>query len=177
MIKNDPSKRTSFIVNPSKINANLANVPLSDLLDEFVYPTVQELFAFYTNPKTAACSKVDGWGLYSIEKEYERLKFSPNKWRISTLNKNYQYSSTYPAHLIIPQNFSDHQLEAVFRFRSKGRIPALVWVHPETQAVLARCAQPSVGLRMKRCPEDELLLETIRTLSGTKVPEKRTLLF
>ncbi|XP_064525836.1 myotubularin-related protein 1 isoform X7 [Pseudopipra pipra] len=37
----------------------------------------------------------------------------------------------------------------------------LSWIHPESQATITRCSQPSVGPNDKRCKEDEKYLQTI----------------
>jgi hypothetical protein len=56
---------------------------------------------------------------------------------------------------------TDEDIQGVAQFRSMGRIPAGVWRHPRTGAVIARCAQPLVGLNSKRSAFDEKLLRCI----------------
>ena len=64
--------------------------------------------------------------------------------------------------LIVVQR-SDDILKGSAKFRSKGRIPALCWVHPGNGATLHRSAQPRTGfLRFTRCKEDEALVQSIR---------------
>lgn len=99
-----------------------------------------------------------------------------DKWRITTSNIDYHLSESYPSLLVVPAAISDAQLESVFHYRSRGRIPgkvnrvctyllALIWIHPTNKAPLLRCSQPSVGLTQKRCTEDEQLFEAIRAAS------------
>jgi hypothetical protein len=40
----------------------------------------------------------------------------------------------------------DAKLKVVCKFRSRQRLPAVVWQHPVTKATLSRCAQPLPGL-------------------------------
>lgn len=46
------------------------------------------------------------------------------------------------------------------RFRSKGRLPALTYLH-SNKASICRCSQPLSGFSA-RCLEDEQMLEAIR---------------
>ena len=55
----------------------------------------------------------------------------------------------------------NNKLEAVFQFRSKGRVPCLVWVDGAGGAALFRCGQPSVGLTSARCGADEEFMAAI----------------
>jgi myotubularin-related protein 1/2 len=54
------------------------------------------------------------------------------------------------------------QIVAAAAFRSRGRLPAVTYLHGPTKAVLTRSAQPLVGITQKNCPEDELLLNLYR---------------
>lgn len=59
----------------------------------------------------------------------------------------------------------DERMEAVFEFRSKGRVPCLVWVDGASGAALFRCGQPSVGLTSARCGADEEFMASIARAS------------
>ena len=53
-------------------------------------------------------------------------------------------------------------LEEVAKFRSRGRVPALVWRDARTGVTVTRCSQPNAGLNhAKRSAADERLLEAI----------------
>lgn len=73
----------------------------------------------------------------------------------------YKLCDTYPEILGVPALADDPMLEVVAGFRSRGRLPVLSWIHPETHATVTRCAQPLVGMTGKRCTEDEKYLSYI----------------
>ncbi|KAL6075474.1 Carrier protein, mitochondrial [Balamuthia mandrillaris] len=104
---------------------------------------------------------VDGWRLYDPWRDFNRMGIPNEEWRITELNRQYELCDTYPRVLCIPRAITPQELITISRFRSKGRIPALCWMHPLNKAVLCRCSQPLVGLG-KRLHEDELLLRYIR---------------
>eukprot|EP00004_Rigifila_ramosa_P020806 TRINITY_DN5442_c0_g1_i2.p1 TRINITY_DN5442_c0_g1~~TRINITY_DN5442_c0_g1_i2.p1 ORF type:complete len:296 (+),score=46.84 TRINITY_DN5442_c0_g1_i2:781-1668(+) len=63
------------------------------------------------------------------------------------------------------------QIRGVAAFRSRGRIPVLCWMSPDSQThtsppVLCRCSQPQVGISGKRCLEDEDFLLAINNATG-----------
>ncbi|ETE65674.1 Myotubularin-related protein 2, partial [Ophiophagus hannah] len=67
----------------------------------------------------------------------------PNEsWRMTSINEQYELCDTYPALLVVPANIPDEELKKVAAFRSRGRIPVLSWIHPESQATITRCSQP-----------------------------------
>ncbi|XP_045503305.1 myotubularin-related protein 4 isoform X1 [Colias croceus] len=91
--------------------------------------------------------------------ELERLGFSPKgPWRVTAANAEYKLCSSYPPLLIVPATIGDEQLESVARFRAMRRIPAVVWRHRGTGAVIARSSQPEVGWFGWRSSDDEGLL-------------------
>ena len=94
--------------------------------------------------------------------EVSRLGFDlSSSWRISSLNQDLQFCPTYPPDILVPACISDQVLEKVASFRSAKRIPAVVWRHVITGAVLARCSQPEVGWLGWRSAEDEDLVRAI----------------
>ncbi|KAJ1524366.1 hypothetical protein ONE63_010867 [Megalurothrips usitatus] len=97
-----------------------------------------------------------------FRKEVERLQFDLcGAWRISKANENGELCSSYPRELLVPSCIKDEELKTGARFRSYGRVPAVVWRHTGNGAVLARCSQPEVGWLGWRSPEDEELLKAI----------------
>ena len=40
-----------------------------------------------------------------------------------------QFSPTYPARLVVPTRISDTTLQYAVKFRSKGRLPVLTYLH------------------------------------------------
>lgn len=72
-----------------------------------------------------------------------------------------QYSATYPALLVVPTNVSDSVLRYAGEYRSRQRIPALVYRHPINNCSITRSSQPTPGLRGNRNPQDERLVAAI----------------
>eukprot|EP00468_Gymnochlora_sp_CCMP2014_P000851 CAMPEP_0167739996 /NCGR_PEP_ID=MMETSP0110_2-20121227/30_1 /TAXON_ID=629695 /ORGANISM="Gymnochlora sp., Strain CCMP2014" /LENGTH=520 /DNA_ID=CAMNT_0007623837 /DNA_START=1 /DNA_END=1560 /DNA_ORIENTATION=+ len=108
--------------------------------------------------------KFDGWGVYDLKREYRRqgIKEESTQWRISTVNAQYEICESYPKLLVVPKAATDPLLRNVAKFRSKGRIPVCTWYHKQNQCMMARCAQPLVGLTGKQNKSDQHLFELIR---------------
>lgn len=66
---------------------------------------------------------------------------------------------TYPKHLFVPKTATMQILMGSSRFRSKGRLPVLSYLH-NNKASICRCSQPLSGFSA-RCVEDENLLNCI----------------
>ena len=81
-------------------------------------------------------------------------------WVHSNLNEEYGLCDTYPSHLYFPVSASTQVIIASSKFRSRGRLPVLSYLHAENQAALTRCSQPLSGFSA-RCVEDEQMLEAI----------------
>ena len=103
----------------------------------------------------------NGWSVYDQAEELRRLGLPNESWTISRANEKYQLCDTYPAVLGVPAMISGEELVEVAKFRSKGRIPVLSWLHPDSLASITRCSQPLVGVAGKRCREDERLVQNI----------------
>jgi hypothetical protein len=125
--------------------------------------SIENLLAFnYTPPPGSPENKIDGWDLYDVRAEFRRQGISEKSvdlgWRISTINKDYSFSPTYPALLVVPSKISDNTLKYAANFRSRARIPTLSYLHPINNCTITRSSQPFVGLRMKRSIQDERLV-------------------
>ena len=110
---------------------------------------------------------------FNPKEEYERIGLTvKNGWKLSRINKNYEYSNTYPSSFVVPEKCTKELLLKVSQFRSRGRIPVTVWMHPVNHASLTRCAQPRVGISIfkskSRCNFDENLIDLIRENSFNK---------
>ena len=132
-----------------------------ELLQRQSFPHFYELFAFYYRPKYLESLENPLKAAFDIENEYQRMKIPAQLWRISHINQEYTYCSTYPSKIIIPTEVSDEQLKEVFPFRSKGRMAILTYFHTNT-ATITRCAQPRVGVTNARSEADESLMDYIR---------------
>ncbi|XP_051636101.1 myotubularin-related protein 2 isoform X3 [Manacus candei] len=103
----------------------------------------------------------NGWKVYDPIWEYRRQGIPNESWRLTKINERYELCDTYPAILAVPVSIPDEELKRVASFRSRGRIPVLSWIHPESQATITRCSQPMVGVSGKRSKEDEKYLQAI----------------
>lgn len=95
-------------------------------------------------------------------REVERLGFDLNgSWRISHANEDFKLCPSYPPKLLVPCCISDETLQNVANFRGSRRLPAVVWRHRKSGAVIARCSQPEVGWLGWRNTKDEQLLKAL----------------
>lgn len=101
----------------------------------------------------------DGWSLYPIEKQLERLP--ADEWRISDVNVDFQVCPTYPEKVIVPKLVEDDSIKTIGAFRRSGRFPVLSYFHEKNGAVLMRSSQPMVGPNSKRCKEDERMINAV----------------
>lgn len=60
----------------------------------------------------------------------------------------------------MPKGVSKTLITGTSKFRSKGRLPVLSYLHEGSSAAICRCAQPLSGLTA-RCNEDEEFLQCI----------------
>jgi hypothetical protein len=126
---------------------------------------------------------VKGWALYDAKAEFRRQgiseKLADRGWRISNINKDYAFSPTYPALLVVPSKISDNTIKYAGAFRSRARIPVLTYLHPVNNCTITRSSQPFVGIRGKRSIQDERLVgacfsastEFPDTSSAAQVPD------
>ncbi|CAL1295648.1 unnamed protein product [Larinioides sclopetarius] len=128
-------------------------------LQQYAFPISNKLplFTFEYEGKYA----LNGWTVYEPIAEYKRQGLPTESWKITKINEHYDLCDTYPAILAVPAAATDEDLRAVANFRSRGRIPVLSWIHPESQASITRCSQPLVGVSSKRCKEDERYIQMI----------------
>ncbi|KAF2020595.1 phosphatases II [Aaosphaeria arxii CBS 175.79] len=125
---------------------------------------LDRLLAFSYVPKPPE-DKFNGWEIYDARREWKRLGISPKDsekgWRISEINKDYKYSKTYPELLVVPTKISDNVLNYAGNYRSRARIPVLVYRHPINNCSITRSSQPQPGIQGKRNPQDEKLVAAI----------------
>lgn len=97
-----------------------------------------------------------------FHREVRRLEFNTNtSWRICTMNMEFKLCPSYPRYILVPMCITDDMLQNVAAFRSARRIPAIVWRHKASGAVVGRCSQPEVGWLGWRNTKDEQLLKAI----------------
>lgn len=115
-------------------------------------------------------SKIDD----DFRKEVKRLEFDINgTWRISQVNADFNLCPSYPRLMLVPCCISDETLQNVATFRSSRRIPAVVWRHKTSGAVIARCSQPEVGWLGWRNSMDEQLLKALADACAFDKGEQR----
>lgn len=125
--------------------------------------SITNLFAFdFQSPYPEF---LDGWVIYDIAIDYDRMGIPNADWRISSINAEYLLCPTYPQKLVVPAKITGQQLLAASKFRSNARIPVLVWKHPSKSVTITRCSQPLSGLTGSRCEEDEKLINLIAASS------------
>lgn len=94
--------------------------------------------------------------------EVTRLGFDlKGSWRISTANTDFKLCPSYPQKLLVPCCITDEMLHNIANFRGSRRLPAVVWRHQKSGAILARCSQPEVGWLGWRNYKDEQLLKAL----------------
>ncbi|KAI9024070.1 Myotubularin-like phosphatase domain-containing protein [Hyaloraphidium curvatum] len=126
--------------------------------------SIESLFSFYYSPVVPFTS-TGGWKVYDPAKEFARqgLGTATREWRLTDINDDYSFSPTYPRVLAVPAKISDAVLSYAVKFRSKGRLPALSYLHRKNMISITRASQPLSGLSSKRSVQDEKLVECIFT--------------
>lgn len=129
---------------------------------------IRAFYAFDYKPNTLEQNlETRGWDIYNPIEEYKRqglITQAETYWRVSNINEDYKYCSSYPNILLVPSTISDNVLKHAGKFRSKLRIPSVVYRHRASVNgnVIARCSQPLVGLNLQnRSIQDEKLISEI----------------
>lgn len=120
----------------------------------------QNLYCFQYTSSSEELQKSSGWDFFKLENEFKRMRVPNDEWQLCKMNKNYELCDTYPNQFYVPSSVDKAVLLGSSRFRSKGRLPALTYLHPN-KASICRCSQPLAGFSA-RCVEDEQLLQEIR---------------
>ncbi|WFD42519.1 hypothetical protein MPSI1_001164 [Malassezia psittaci] len=121
--------------------------------------SVEKMYAFQApRPSPSA-----GWSLYNPSVEFKRMGVgsSSKEWRFSSINSDYTLIPTYPALLVEPALTGDSTLVYASKYRSRGRIPTLTYLHWRGHGSITRCSQPLVGLKQNRSIQDEKLVSAI----------------
>lgn len=125
----------------------------------------KDLYCFtYTSTKDVP--KSYGWDFFNLEQEYKRMGVPNEEWNLTNMNKKYELCDTYPRYLYVPAGVTTSILIGSSKFRSKGRLPVLSYLHRNNKAVICRCSQPLSGFSA-RCFEDEQLLNCILKTNPT----------
>lgn len=138
---------------------NHARRQLFEKITQFAFPLNNKMTLFAHEYE--GTFKENGWDVYDAVAELKRQGLPNDSWKISKINENYAFSDTYPAVFAVPAVATDTDLHHTAQFRSRGRLPVLSWMHPESQATINRSSQPLVGVAGKRSKEDERYLQMI----------------
>jgi hypothetical protein len=137
--------------------------------------TAKQLHAAYACADVTNLPDIDGWAVFDAAAEFSRLGFkSPRSshhvsgYRVTSINSNYKMCPTYPSMFIVPAAISDGELRKMSHFRARGRVPAVTFRY-KNDAIIARCSQPLVGLRRKRCGADEAYMVALQRESKGKL--------
>ncbi|KAG9012090.1 hypothetical protein FRB93_002233 [Tulasnella sp. JGI-2019a] len=127
-----------------------------------VITKIEQLYAFDYVPNPPLDSSV-GWNTFNHRDEFARMGIGSRSkaWRFTDINKDYSFCPTYPARMVVPSRISDTTLTYAGKYRSKARIPVLVYLHWASHASITRSSQPMVGLTNNRSVQDEKLIEAI----------------
>uniref|UniRef100_A0A915D9J4 Myotubularin phosphatase domain-containing protein n=1 Tax=Ditylenchus dipsaci TaxID=166011 RepID=A0A915D9J4_9BILA len=110
-----------------------------------------------------------------MEQQFARLLIRCNdKWRISSVNKNFEVCSSYPQMVIVPKGIGDDFLRISATFRDGGRFPVLCYYHHETKSCIVRCSQPLIGPTNRRCKEDETIINSLLSRSKGVIFDTRS---
>jgi len=123
--------------------------------------TIPQLYCFSYNPNKGELRQDTGWNFHDVQAEFQRQGVNGSNWSCCTLNKDYGLCPTYPKYLYVPNTASREIIEGSAKFRSRGRLPVLSYLHTNG-AALIRCAQPLVGMSGVRSVHDEQYVECLR---------------
>uniref|UniRef100_A0AAV1UFR8 Myotubularin phosphatase domain-containing protein n=1 Tax=Peronospora matthiolae TaxID=2874970 RepID=A0AAV1UFR8_9STRA len=100
---------------------------------------------------------------YDAERDYRRLKLlDEDSWMRLYDNSDYTMFPSYPDAFVVPSVLDDDDLRELSAYRSASRIPAVVWRHPHTGALVCRCAQPCTGLSGYIVEADRKLVQALQ---------------
>ncbi|CAL8081785.1 unnamed protein product [Orchesella dallaii] len=134
---------------------------LHQLLVQMCQPeSIEALYCFRYSQGIEDLPREAGWSLFDLQTEFERMGVPNETWTMTLLNKEYELCDTYPRYLYVPTSAPTNVLIGSSRFRSRGRLPVLTYLH-QNKAALCRCSQPLSGFSA-RCVEDENLLVCVQ---------------
>lgn len=90
---------------------------------------IKDLYCFQYTSSNENLPQNYGWGFYKLETEFKRMNVPNEQWTKTTLNENYELCDTYPNTIYVPSAATTAILLGSSRFRSKGRLPVLTYLH------------------------------------------------
>jgi len=122
--------------------------------------SIEELYCFQYRAK-GDLPQPTGWTFFELSAEFQRQGVPNKHWVSCNLNSEYRLCPTYPRQLIVPVSATPEVVLGSAKFRSKGRLPVLTYLHSSTGAALLRCSQPLSGIK-GRSPEDERYITCVQ---------------
>lgn len=90
---------------------------------------IKDLYCFDYKSSNEDLPKSTGWDFFRLEKDYRRMRVPNEQWTKCILNESYELCETYPNQIYVPSEATTAMLLGSSKFRSKGRLPALTYLH------------------------------------------------
>jgi myotubularin-related protein 1/2 len=104
---------------------------------------------------------------YNAEDDYRRLKLlDETSWMQLLDNADYALFPSYPSTFVVPAELDEEDLRELSVYRSASRVPAVVWRHPHSGAMMCRCAQPCAGLSGYVADADKKFVAAMQRATG-----------
>jgi myotubularin-related protein 6/7/8 len=69
------------------------------------------------------------WDPFSLATEYMRMGVPSPEWKVEDSNEQFELCQTYPRIIYVPASTTKSMLLASSKFRSRGRLPVLTYLH------------------------------------------------
>lgn len=93
----------------------------------FIIDSYEKLYCFFYQAPSYL-EKI--WDPFLLATEYMRMGIPNQHWKIDDGNSNFDLCDTYPPLIYVPTSTSKAMLLGSSKFRSRGRLPALSYCHP-----------------------------------------------
>ncbi len=70
------------------------------------------------------------WDPFLLATEYMRMGVPNSEWKVEDSNTNFDICDTYPPFIYVPTSTTKSMLIGSSKFRSRGRLPVLTYLHP-----------------------------------------------
>lgn len=91
--------------------------------------SITKLYCFNYQPAKDDFPKNAGWDFFKLEAEFKHMLVPNDNWTLCTMNEKYELCDTYPRQIYVPKEATTVMLMCSSRFRSKGRLPTLTYLH------------------------------------------------
>lgn len=129
---------------------------------------IEDLYCFTYTVSVSDSSKSRGWDCFNLLAEYQRMGVPNEHWSLTELNREYKLCDTYPKHLFVPNTTNNSVLVGSSKFRAKGRLPVLSYLH-HNKASICRCSQPLSGFSARCLKDEKMLYHIAKTNSNSSI--------